>query len=103
VQDFLEVLALVLAIVVLILFLVLLPLQEVVAVHTVQMVLLAVQVVEAKVLVHLEAQGLLDKDLLAVLDKHQDEAVVEAVGLALLELLVLERLLEMAELVFAQL
>jgi hypothetical protein len=102
VQDFLEVLALVLVTVVLILFLVLLPLQVAVVAHKVQTVLLAVQVAVDKVLVHLEAQGLLDKDLLVVLDKHQDEAVVAVVAQALLEFLGLEHLQEMAALVLAQ-
>ena len=95
-------LALVLVTVVLILFLVLLPLQEAVVEHKVQMVLLAVQVAVDKVLVHLEAQGLLGKDLLVVLDKHQGEVVVEVVVQAPLELLGLEHLQEMAALALAQ-
>jgi hypothetical protein len=64
--------------------------------------LLAVQVVEVKVLEHLVAQAHQVKALLVVLDKHQVEAVVEAGVQALLELLGLEHLQEMAALVLAQ-
>jgi hypothetical protein len=102
VQDFLEVLALVLVTVVLILYLVLLLLQVAVVAHRAQMGQQAALVAVDKVLVHLEAQGLLGKDLLVVLDKHQDEAVVAVVVPALLELLGLEHLREMVALELAQ-